>query len=50
MEKTIKKENKINIAITGCIHGCLKKLYTDLLEYQTKNNINIDLVLVILNV
>ena len=45
MEKTIKKENKINIAITGCIHGCLKKLYTDLLEYQTKNNINIDLVL-----
>ena len=43
MEKTIKKENKINI-------GCFKKLNNDLLEYQTKNNKNIDLVLVILNV
>ena len=45
MEKNIEKDNKINIAITGCIHGSLKKLYTDLLEYQSKNNINIDLVL-----
>ena len=43
MEKTIKKENKINI-------GCFKKLNTDLLEYQTKKNINIYLVSVISNI
>jgi lariat debranching enzyme len=43
MEKNNK--NTINIAITGCIHGHLSQLYTDLLEYQNKNNLNIDLVL-----
>ena len=39
------KEDSINIIITGCIHGCLDKLYKDITEYSISNNIKIDLVL-----
>ncbi len=42
----MEKENKkVNVIITGCIHGCLKKMYDDILKYSQKNNIKIDLVL-----
>ena len=42
----MEKENiKVNVIITGCIHGCLKKMYDDILNYSQKNNIKIDLVL-----
>ena len=39
------QEDKINIIITGCIHGSLDKMYKDIKEYSSSNNKKIDLVL-----
>lgn len=41
----IPKTNKLNIAITGCIHGHLNKLYTDLQAYEQSLKKKIHLVL-----
>ena len=38
-------KQKINIAITGCIHGSMKKMYDDIWNYSQQNKMNIDLVL-----
>ncbi len=35
----------INIAVTGCIHGSMKKMYDDIWNYSQQNKMNIDLVL-----
>ena len=35
-------KQKINIAITGCIHGSMKKMYDDIWNYSIQNKINID--------
>ena len=38
-------EDNLNIIVTGCIHGCLDKMYKDINEYSLSNNKKIDLVL-----
>lgn len=35
-----------NIAIAGCVHGCLHRIYDDIIEHETKNKQTIDLVLI----
>ena len=44
-EKDDNNRETLNIITTGCIHGCLDKMYKDIEEYATKNNKKIDLVL-----
>ena len=39
------EEQTLNVIITGCIHGCLNKMYADINDYSSKNNKKIDLVL-----
>ena len=39
------KEDIINIIVTGCIQGCLDKMYQDIKEYSSSNNKKIDLIL-----
>ena len=41
----IKEENTINIAITGCIHGCMDKMYKELKVFEEQKKKKIDLVL-----
>ena len=38
-------EEKINIIVTGCIHGCLDKMYNDIQDYSSSKKLKIDLVL-----
>lgn len=38
-------EEKINIIVTGCIHGCLDKMYSDIQDYSSSKKLKIDLVL-----
>ena len=41
----LNEENALNIIITGCIHGCMEKMYEDIQKYEKEKNIKIDLVL-----
>ena len=47
MESNIElnEENTLNIIITGCIHGCMDKMYKEIQEYEKEHNKKIDLVL-----
>jgi len=38
-------EEKINIIVTGCIHGCMDKMYKDIQDYASSKKLKIDLVL-----
>ena len=41
----LNEEKTINIIVTGCIHGCMDKMYKDIQDYEKENNKKIDLVL-----
>ena len=44
-EKETNNKEKINIIVTGCIHGSMDKMYKDIQEYSSTNKLKIDLVL-----
>ena len=44
-EAETSNEEKLNIIITGCIHGSMDKMYKDIKDYSSSNNKKIDLVL-----
>ena len=39
------EDRTINIIVTGCIHGCMDKMYKDIQEFEKQNKKKIDLVL-----
>ena len=39
------EDKAINIIVTGCIHGCMDKMYKDIQEFEKQNKKKIDLVL-----
>ena len=41
----LNEENVLNIIVTGCIHGCLDKMYKDIQDFEKEKKIKIDLVL-----
>ena len=41
----LNEENTLNIIITGCIHGCMDKMYKDIQDYEKEKKKKIDLVL-----
>ena len=40
----LNEENTLNIIITGCIHRCMDKMYTDIQDYKKEKKKKIDLV------
>jgi len=41
----LNEENTLNIIVTGCIHGCMDKMYKDIQDFEKEKKIKIDLVL-----
>jgi len=41
----LNEENVLNIIVTGCIHGCMDKMYKDIQDFEAEKKIKIDLVL-----
>ena len=39
------EDKTINIIVTGCIHGCMDKMYKDIQDFEAEKKIKIDLVL-----
>ena len=45
MESSPTNNNTVTIAVTGCVHGCIQKMYNDIQSYSKLHNKHIDLVL-----
>ena len=41
----LNEEKTVNIIVTGCIHGCMDKMYKEIQEYENQKKKKIDLVL-----